>query len=77
MSLTVQVPDELARRLEAVAETRHLTAEQAALEAIEAQLPARRRLSFSAIGTSGQTRGGAHADELIAEHFAGKTAREV
>lgn len=77
MSLTVQVPDELARRLEAVAEARHQTPEQVALEAIEAQLPARRRLSFSAIGASGQTRGGAHADELIAEHLAGKTARDV
>jgi predicted transcriptional regulator len=77
VSLTVHLPEELARRVEEVAAARHQSPEQVALEAIEAQLPARRRLSFSAIGSSGKTRGGAEADELIADHFAGKTARDV
>jgi predicted transcriptional regulator len=77
MSLTVHVPDELAGRLQAAAEARQLSAEQMALEAIEAALPARRRLSFSGVGRSSDGRGGAQADELIAEHFAGKTAADI
>jgi predicted transcriptional regulator len=77
MSLTVHVPDELADRLTAAAVARHQSPEQVALEAIEAALPVRRRLSFAAIGRSGGGRGGAEADELIAEHFAGRTASDV
>jgi len=77
MSLSLDLPDELADRLAAVAAARQQSPEQVALEAIEAALPARRRLSFSGIGRSGDGRGGAQADELIAEHFAGKTARDV
>ena len=77
MSLTVHLPDDLAERLAAEAAARHQSPEQVALEAIEAALPVRRRLSFSGIGASGQSRGGAEADELIVEHFAGKTARDV
>lgn len=77
MSLTVHVPDELAERLTAAAAARRRSPEQVALEAIDAALPSRRRLSFSAIGRSGKAGGGAQADELIAEHFAGKTARDV
>jgi predicted transcriptional regulator len=77
MSLSVQLPDELAERLAAEAAARHQSPEQVALEAIEAALPARRRLSFSGIGRSSDGRGGAQADELIAEHFAHKTARDL
>jgi hypothetical protein len=77
MSLTVHLPDELADRLTAAASARQVSPEQVALEAIEAALPARRRLSFSGIGRSGDGRGGVQADELIAEHFAGKTARDI
>ena len=77
MSLNVHVPDELAGRLLAVAEARQTSPEQVALEAIEAALAAKQRLSFSGVGRSSDGRGGAQADELIAEHFAGKTARDV
>jgi predicted transcriptional regulator len=77
VSLTVHLPEDLARRVTEVAEARHVSPEQVAIESIEAQLPARRRLSFSGIGSSGSARGGAEADELIAEHFAGKTASDV
>ncbi len=77
MSLTVHLPDELADRLASAAAARHQSPEQVAIEAIEAALPARRRLSFAGIGRSGGGKGGAQADELIAEHFAGKTARDV
>lgn len=78
MSVTVHLPDELAERLAAEARSRHVSPEQVAIEAIEAALPTPgRRLSFSGIGRSGDGRGGAQADELIAEHFAGKTARDV
>ena len=78
MSLTVHVPDELAGRLRAAAEARHVSAERVALEAIEAALPVtKRRLSFSGIGRSADGRGGAQADELIVERFAGKAAAQV
>ena len=78
MSLIVSVPDELAGRLVAVAEARHVSVERVAVEAIEAGLAAAgRRLSFSGVGRSADGRGGAQADELVAEHFAGKTAADV
>lgn len=77
MSLNVHVPDELAGRLLAAAQARQTSPEQVAIDAIEAALPAKRRLSFSGVGRSADGRGGAQADELIAEHFAGKTARDV
>jgi hypothetical protein len=74
MSLTVRLPEEPAERVAVEAVARRQTPEQVALEAIEAALPVRRRLSFSGIGRSGDGRGGAQADELIAVQFAGKTA---
>jgi predicted transcriptional regulator len=77
MSLSVHLPEELARRVTEVAEARHQTPEEVAIEAIEAALPAKRRLSFAGIGRSADSRGGAEADELIAEHFAGKSATDV
>lgn len=63
MSLVVHLPEELARRVEAVAAERHVSPEQVAVEAIEAQLPARRRLGFIALGHSG----GPGRSERIAE----------
>jgi DNA-binding MurR/RpiR family transcriptional regulator len=79
MSLVVHVPDELARRLAEVAEARHQAPEEFALEAIENQLPARRRLGFSGVGASGI----AGSDlarrhrEVRAESFASLSARDV
>jgi hypothetical protein len=77
MSLTVQVPEELADRLTAEAARRGVTIDEVAAEAIEAGLPVRRRLSFSGMGRSGDSRGAAHVDELIAERFAHKTASDL
>ncbi|MHB1713084.1 MAG: ribbon-helix-helix domain-containing protein [Acidimicrobiales bacterium] len=79
MSMIVHLPDELARRVEAVAATRDLTPEQVAVEAIDAQLPARRRLNFSGVGSPGSGRGdiARRHREIIAEDFAARTARGV
>jgi len=62
MSLVVRPPEDLARRVVAVAAQRHESPEEVAVEAIEAQLPARRRLSFIGLGDSG------HPD--LSEHLA-------
>lgn len=79
MSLVVHLPEELARRVEAVAAARQQSPEQVALDAIEAQLPAHRRVSFSAVGSSGPGGGdiARRHREIITEHFADKTARDV
>ena len=78
MSLVVHLPEELARRVEAVAAARHQSPEQVALDAIDAQLPASRRLSFIGIGASGGSESVAERHrEIIAEHFADKTASDV
>jgi hypothetical protein len=79
VSLVVHLPEELSRRVEAVAAERGTSAEQVAVEAIEAQLPARRRLSFSGVGSSGPGGGdiGRRHREVIAEAFADKTASDV
>lgn len=74
----MHLPEELARRVEAVAAARGVPAEQVALEAIDAQLDTargvsadagRRRLAFAGIGASDSTRGGGEADELLAQGF--------
>ena len=77
MTLTLQLPDELARRIEALAAARGQSPEQVALDAIEAQVAPRRRLSFSGIGASGGGDIARRHRELLAEHFAGKTAKDV
>ena len=83
--MTVNLPDEVARRLAAEAARRGVTPEQMAVEAIEAQLPpeaaerpVRRRLSFIGMGASGGGENVAERhDEIIREHFADKTAGDV
>jgi Ribbon-helix-helix protein, copG family len=77
VTLTVHLPEELARRVEALAAARGQSPEQVALEAIEAQLPERRHLSFSGAGSSGQGDIARRHKEAVAEHFAGKTARDL
>lgn len=77
MTLTVHLPDEVARRLEALAAARGKSPEEVALEAIEAQVPPRRRLSFSAVGASGEHDVARRHREVIAEHFAAKAARDL
>lgn len=76
MSLVVGLPDDLARKVVALAAQRHLSPEQVAVEAIEAQWPARRRLSFIGLGHSGRPDLSEHvaelrhelADDKLAEH---------
>jgi len=89
--MTVNLPDDVARRLAAEAARRGITPEQVALEAIEAQFPAegterparpqpgRERFGFIGLGDSGPGGGdiGRRHDEILREHFATKTARDV
>jgi len=77
MSLTVELPEEIAERLRVLAAAKGITIEQAALEMIAAQLPGPRRLSFAGIGDSGHDDTARRHREIIAEHFADKTARDV
>jgi predicted transcriptional regulator len=79
VSLIVHLPEELSSRVEALAAARHQSPEQVAVEAIEAQLPARRRLSFSGVGSSRPDSGdiGRRHREIIAEHCGDRTARDV
>jgi hypothetical protein len=54
MTLVVRLPEELARRVEEVAAERGVDPEQLVVEAVEAQIPTRRRLSFIGMGHSGR-----------------------
>ena len=72
----VHLPDELVDRLAAEAARRGISVDELAAEALAARFPQerpsgdpRRQLAFVAIGASGHARGGAEADELLAEGF--------
>lgn len=74
MSMIVNVPDEVARRLEVAAAARGVTVEELAVEVLAENTPAvgeaprRRRLGFVAIGAS--EHGISHrVDELLADGF--------
>jgi hypothetical protein len=54
MTLVVHLPEELSRRIEAIAAERGVMPEQVAVEAIEAQLPVKPRFAFIGIGHSGR-----------------------
>lgn len=83
--MTVNLPDEIARRLAAEAKRRGQDVEQVAAEVLAAGLPpeaperpAGRRLSFVGIGASGGGESVAERHrEIIREHFADKTASDV
>jgi plasmid stability protein len=73
---TVHLPEELAERLAVEAARRGISVDDLATEALLAHYPQKqpeggplRHLAFVAIGASRQTRGGAEADELLAEGF--------
>ena len=51
--MSVESADEIAERLRVLAAAKGITIAQAAIEAITAQLPGPRRLSFAGIGDSG------------------------
>lgn len=74
--MTVDLPEELAARLAAVAAKRGVSPEALVVEAVEAHLP--RPPSFIGIGASGTTEPiGRRHREIIREAFADKTARDV
>ena len=83
MPLTVELPADLLARVGAEAARRGVTLD-AIIAELAAQLPANasvdgaNRLSFAGIGASGTTEPvGRRHREIIAEHFADKTARDV
>jgi len=67
--LTIEVPDDVAERVNAAAAEQGVAPEQLAGQAVVDRFPARRHLAFAAVGASGSSRGGAQADELLAEGF--------
>jgi len=84
VTLTVNLSDETARRLEEAAQARGVSPEQMAVEAIEDRLgkprTSRPAPSFIGIGASGQHDGTSAAErhkEIRRAHFADKTASDV
>jgi hypothetical protein len=76
MAMTVTLPEPLAAVLEAEAARRGQSPDEVATDLLaERLLPARhgqearRRLAFAAAGASASGRGGADADDLLAEGF--------
>jgi predicted transcriptional regulator len=76
MSMTVNLPDDLAARVAAEAERRGVSVEHLVAEAIASLFPAavpqaqpKRRLAFGAIGASTSGRRAADTDEMLAEGF--------
>lgn len=75
--MTVDLPEELAARLEVVAAERGLSPEALAVEAIEARYPPKRRPSFIGIGRSGRSDISDSYKEIRRGAFAEKTAEDV
>ena len=73
MTLTVHLDDPVAEALAAEAARRGQPVDQLAADLLAAQLPKpaapRRRLTFAGVGESTSGRGGAEADEMLAEGF--------
>lgn len=74
MSMTVRIPDEVARRLEVAAAARGVTVEELAAEVLADHVPSteavsfHRRLSFAGIGSSEHGIGD-RVDDLLADGF--------
>jgi len=72
MSVTLNLPEELANRLAAEAARRGVSVDELSAELLAAGLEERRRrrhLAFAGVGASGSGRGAAQADEMLAEGF--------
>ena len=73
MAMTVDLPDELARALEAEAAQRGVSVDALIAESVAEHLgtsASRRRLALSGVGASGDSRHSARdADEMLAEGF--------
>jgi len=68
VTVTVELPEVVAERLAAEAARRGVSVEDLAVETLVERFgPARRRLSFAAIGSSSTGRRAAEAEELLAE----------
>lgn len=77
MSITVEIPDELAARLAEAAADRGTTVERLAVEWLEDKASSPRRLSFIGIGSSGtKAPTGRRHRELIREAFGPRPAHE-
>lgn len=66
---TIEIDDEVAKRVADAAAERGVAPEQVAGEAVAEKFPPRRKLAFAAIGSSSSGRGAAEADEMLAEGF--------
>lgn len=77
--LTIEIDEEVAKRVDAAAADRGLTPEALAAEALNEKFPPRRRVGFVSLGSSGDHGGdiARRHHEIIHEHFANKTARDV
>ena len=77
--ITIEVPDEVAERMNAAAAARGVATEQLVGEVAAEQFPPRRKLGFIGIGSSGEGGGdiARRHREIIGERFAGKTARDA
>ncbi len=72
--MTVELPDDALRKLQAEAERRGVSidiviAELAALLPTDASTTPKRKLAFIGMGASSSGRGGRDADEMLAEGF--------
>lgn len=75
--LTIQLDDEVARRVADAAADRGVAPEDVVAEAVTEKFAAPRPLSFIAIGRSGHGDTARRHDEVIAEHYAERAARDV
>ncbi len=80
--ISIELPDDLASRLEKAAAERGMPAEQLALELLDASVPvssSRKRFGFVGIGDSGPGGGdiGRRHREVIREAYSKKTASDV
>ena len=69
MSVTVQLPDDLAALLAEEAARQSVTADELAARVLAEHIHGRRRLGFVAVGASDSGRTAADAEDMLAEGF--------
>jgi hypothetical protein len=67
--ITIEVPDDVAERVNAAAAEAGVAPEALAGQVVVEQFPARRRLGFVALGSSTSGRRAAEDEEMLAEGF--------
>lgn len=78
MTVLVELPDDLAERLSAVAANRGMTLEQLAVEVIQGWFPRSPSVSFIGIGASGdRSAAGRGHREALRQAFRDRPARDV